>query len=40
VRALAFRRIVLDAHVASARRTVSETTGRGERINFTATLLF
>lgn len=40
LRALAFRRIALDAHIASARRTVSETTGRGERINLTATLLF
>jgi hemolysin activation/secretion protein len=40
LRGLAFGRVALDAHVASARRTVSETTGRGERVNFSATLLF
>lgn len=40
IRALLFKRIYIDGHVASARKTVSVTAPRGERLNMTATLLF
>lgn len=40
VRALAFGRVAFDAHVASARRTLSATSSRGTRVNVSATLLF
>ena len=40
LRALAFGRIVLDAHVASARRAISATMPGGERVNVTAMVLF
>lgn len=40
IRALALRRIFVDAHVASARKTLSATAPRGERVNLTATVLF
>ncbi|WP_372914634.1 ShlB/FhaC/HecB family hemolysin secretion/activation protein [Sandarakinorhabdus sp.] len=40
LRALAFKRLAIDAHVAGARRTLFSATALRERINFSATLLF
>lgn len=40
IRSRAFQRLAFDAHVASARRTLSVVSSRGTRVNVSATLLF